>query len=337
MKKTFLFFGAIFAFALCNAQHEPQNTKKTLEGFIKSSNDVWYKFEKHNENGKQVKEGDIIIGQASISLGDSITMDGFMYPSQPIFKATMQQNVFKGDLMEGLFLMKTGEICTFAFPHDSIAKAMPGLPPFFKENEYAYFKVKIDSTATEEDMRIADSLHSVEEAKLADSLEKLEDAAIEKYLTDNGFDKTKINGVYIKHIKEGSGEKPVENDNVKVHYAGRFLDGRLFDTSIDSVAKAANKYQQGRNYEPLQFGIGRHQMIEGFENGVKTMREGGKAIVVIPSALAYGRIQRGEIPPCSPLTFELELVKVEKTPATTPIKVEPANKNTPKTAKTTSK
>jgi FKBP-type peptidyl-prolyl cis-trans isomerase len=53
-------------------------------------------------------------------------------------------------------------------------------------------------------------------------------------------------------------------------------------------------------------------MIPGFEEAVKMMSEGEKGVVVIPSRLAYGARQRGEIPPFSTLIFELELVETEK-------------------------
>ena len=52
-------------------------------------------------------------------------------------------------------------------------------------------------------------------------------------------------------------------------------------------------------------------MIVGFERGVKLMKEGEKAIIVIPSSLAYGARQRGEIPPYSTLVFELELLEIK--------------------------
>lgn len=99
---------------------------------------------------------------------------------------------------------------------------------------------------------------------------------------------------------------------MKVHYVGKFLDGRVFDTSVESVAKESGKYDAMRKYEPLEFTIGKRQMIPGFEEAVKMMSEGEKGVVVIPSRLAYGARQRGEIPPFSTLIFELELVETEK-------------------------
>jgi FKBP-type peptidyl-prolyl cis-trans isomerase len=310
MKKTFVTLFMVLSISTLFAQNP-------LEGFTQSKDGVWYKFEQRNENGTLIREGDIVIGQASIRLGDSVTMDGFLYPPQPIFKATLQQKVFTGDLMEGLFLMKTGEICTFAFAHDSIAKAMQ-LPEFFKVEEFAFFRVKVDSVTTEEAMRIMDSINMTEQMKITDSLSKIEEEKISKYLKENGYKETDVDGIYFKSVKEGNGKTPANNDNVQVNYVGRFLDGRLFDTSVEEVAKAEGKHQEGRKYEPLPFTIGKRMMIEGFERGVKMMKEGGKAIIVIPSSLAYGGQQRGEIAPYSSLVFELELVKVEKNaPATT--------------------
>ncbi|MDR1846843.1 MAG: FKBP-type peptidyl-prolyl cis-trans isomerase [Bacteroidales bacterium] len=326
MKKTIVMLVMAFAIQGMFAQNQ-------LEGFTKSDKGVLYKFEKRNETGTQVKEGDIIVGQASISLGDSMTMNGFSMPPQPIFMVTMRQNVFKGDLMEGLLLMKTGEICTFAFPHDSIAKAMQ-LPPFFKQEDYAYFRVSINSLTTEEVLKREDSIRAIEQTRIADSLKGLEQSKIDEYLLTSDLPKTPTSGVYFKMIQEGTGIKPEANYKVHVNYTGRFLNGKLFDTSLEEVANAEGKHQPGRNYEPLQFTIGQHMMIEGFERAVKMMHDGGKAVVLIPSELAYGGQQRGEIMPYSPLLFELEIVKVEKGEAPAPslnaqpIKVQQGNTKT---------
>ena len=304
MKKIILVLLATFATQSLIAQNP-------LEGYQKSASGVLYKFEKQNDKGTPVKEGDIVIGQASIRLGDSLTMDGFAYPAQPIFMATMEQNLFKGDLMEGLFLMKSGEICIFAFPYDSIGKAM-ALPPFFKPSEYAYFRVNIESLTTEAEMMEMETARNAEQALLADSLEKTENARISQYLKEKGLSNKAVEDIYINQVLLGKGATPEIDDKVRVNYVGRFLDGKIFDTSIKEVAEAEGMHQPGRAYEPLEFTIGHRMMIEGFERGVKMMREGGKSVILIPSNLAYGKQQRGEIAPCSPLIFEIELVSVEK-------------------------
>ena len=136
--------------------------------------------------------------------------------------------------------------------------------------------------------------------------------ALVDYLHKNNYSDIATDGVYYKQISKGGEIKPSEGNKVRVHYVGRFLDGRLFDTSVEEVAIAEGKHDNARVYQPLEFTIGKHQMIEGFERAVKMMSQGEKGIVVIPSSLAYGARQRGEIAPFSTLIFELELVEVIK-------------------------
>ena len=86
---------------------------------------------------------------------------------------------------------------------------------------------------------------------------------------------------------------------VKVHYTGRLLDGTKFDSSLD------------RN-DPIEFVLGKGMVIPGWDEGIALLKVGGKALLVIPSNLAYGsRGAGGVIPPFAPLTFEVELVSVQ--------------------------
>ena len=97
-------------------------------------------------------------------------------------------------------------------------------------------------------------------------------------------------------IKEGTGNKPAATSNVKVHYTGSFLDGKVFDSSV----------QRG---EPIDFGL--NQVIPGWTEGVQLMKEGAKYKFYIPYQLAYGeRGYPGAIPPKSDLIFEVELIKI---------------------------
>ncbi|MDR0650773.1 MAG: FKBP-type peptidyl-prolyl cis-trans isomerase [Candidatus Peribacteria bacterium] len=89
---------------------------------------------------------------------------------------------------------------------------------------------------------------------------------------------------------EGIGESTVQsNDAIVVDYIGRLADGTVFDTSIESVAKACGIYTEGRDYnEGLPFTAGAGQMIPGFDAAVIGMKVGQTKTVDVPVAEAYG-------------------------------------------------
>jgi FKBP-type peptidyl-prolyl cis-trans isomerase FklB len=103
-------------------------------------------------------------------------------------------------------------------------------------------------------------------------------------------------GLQYKVIEEGSGESPQATDQVTVHYTGKLIDGKVFDSSV----------QRG---EPAQFGV--NQVIPGWVEGIQLMKPGAKYEFFIPQELAYGEQgSQGAIPPFSALIFEVELIKV---------------------------
>lgn len=102
----------------------------------------------------------------------------------------------------------------------------------------------------------------------------------------------------LKYIEEvpGKGISPMSGQTVSVHYTGWLEDGKKFDSSVDRG-------------EPFQFVIGVGQVIRGWDEGVSTMRIGGKRKLIIPSQLGYGSQGAGNlIPPNATLVFEVELL-----------------------------
>ncbi len=281
------------------------------EGFQQSDTKVLYKIEKQNKSGKQIREGDIVIGGYSVAYGDSLVFSSLDKEPQPCFRAMREGRQFLGDMMDALLLMREGERYTFAFAYDSIAK-MQQMPPFMKKTDYVYYTVDAKATMTLEEFEAIQRKAQAEQQKLTDSLQALEMQTLIEYVRANGFSDIPTNGVYYKQIQKGNGFKPANGDNARVHYVGRFLDGKVFDTSVESVAKESGNYTAQRDYSPLEFTLGKRQMIQGFEAAVAEMSVGEKGIVVIPSSLAYGARARGEIPAFSTLIFELELVEIIK-------------------------
>jgi len=105
-------------------------------------------------------------------------------------------------------------------------------------------------------------------------------------------------GLRYVDILEGEGPQPKKGQLVFVHYTGWLEDGTKFDSSLD------------RN-QAFSFRIGAGRVIRGWDEGVATMKVGGKRRLTIPSRLGYGaRGAGGVIPPNATLIFEIELLKV---------------------------
>jgi FKBP-type peptidyl-prolyl cis-trans isomerase len=131
---------------------------------------------------------------------------------------------------------------------------------------------------------------------LADQ-EKLE---IQNYRNDNptlSF-QLKPSGLYYLDLIIGTGPVPVAHDTAYVQYTGKFLNGNVFDTNIGGA--------------DLVFPVVEGWLISGFDEGITYMREGGKALFLMPSKLAYGSAGYYSIPGYTPLLFEVDLVKVKK-------------------------
>ena len=109
---------------------------------------------------------------------------------------------------------------------------------------------------------------------------------------------TTASGLQYEDSVVGTGASPTKGQTVSVHYTGTLKDGKKFDSSVD----------RGK---PFQFNIGVGQVIAGWDEGVATMKVGGKRKLVIPAALGYGaRGAGGIIPPNAELHFDVELLGV---------------------------
>jgi len=134
-------------------------------------------------------------------------------------------------------------------------------------------------------------------AELAPQIEmnqKMQQAFLDSNKTKAGVIVT-ASGLQYKVISNGTGTtSPKDTNTVKVHYTGKFIDGKVFDSSVQ------------RN-EPIEFPL--TQVIKGWTEGLQLMKVGDKFEFYIPYELAYGEEGReGAIPPASLLIFEVELL-----------------------------
>jgi FKBP-type peptidyl-prolyl cis-trans isomerase len=113
---------------------------------------------------------------------------------------------------------------------------------------------------------------------------------------------TTESGLQVTELVEGKGELPEKGDILELHYTGWYLDGKKFD-STDKLS------------DPAKVLFGRGDLLPGLEEGVSTMRKGGKRILVLPPELAFGKEGRpGVVPPEQWVKFEVELVEIEPGP-----------------------
>lgn len=242
---------------------------------------LYYKFEKENE-GKvpvlgstaRVKFNARIMGGEELGSSDKL---GDYYDIE-----YGKGRVLKG-LEEGIGLMAVGDKAQFVLPYQLA----------YGENEYgtipAYSNLIFDVELLDIiDPQVADQEH-VAKAK----------AEFDKYLADNKIkaEKRESGLVYVCN-KKGTGACPVNGQTVTVHYTGKFLDGRVFDSSVERG-------------EPIKVVLGQGKVIQGWEEGLALMKKGEKGTLIIPFNLAYGNRQTGSISPYSNLVFDVEIIDIK--------------------------
>tara|TARA_R100001369_G_scaffold11109_2_gene24486 strand:- start:19531 stop:20463 length:933 start_codon:yes stop_codon:yes gene_type:complete len=150
----------------------------------------------------------------------------------------------------------------------------------------------------------AEKFNAVEQFRSFNGAKEEREAAAKKRQEEllgdisQGFEKT-ASGLRYKIEEKGTGEKAEKGKTVSVHYKGMLPDGSVFDSSYT------------RN-QPIDFKLGKGQVIQGWDEGIQLLNVGDQARFVIPSHLAYGeRGAGGAIPPNATLIFDVELVAVK--------------------------
>jgi len=123
-------------------------------------------------------------------------------------------------------------------------------------------------------------------------------------------------GVVIIVQREGVGTRPTDNTVVYTDYIGKLMElGTVFDTSIESVARANNIWVEGQVYQPFSFLLstqGLNNIVNGWNFGFRRLRPGSKAVFVIPSPEGYqNRNDINRVPPNSVLVFQIDFLGID--------------------------
>jgi len=271
----------VFSFNACSKYKGFKQDKET---------GIYYKFYVQNKDSVQAQTGDAVSLMYQLALKDSILVP--MMPIQELIK----ESFYKGDVYDAIRMMHVGDSATFILDADTFFHYMGGENPFDEKELYFTFKLTELMPKAEVDamMQAQEEQYNayMEQARAA------EDSTMQEYIAKN---KIKVaptaSGLYFISKKAGNGAQAVAGQRVFVHYTGKLLDGTKFDSS----------YDRG---EPIDFVLGSGQVIPGWDEGIAMMKVGEKAVLLIPSKLAYGERGNQVIPPCAPLVFDVELVKV---------------------------
>jgi len=216
----------------------------------------------------------------------------------------------KGAEAEAFAMLQPGDSAVFRFNADTLAIKNSGrpAPPFIKkQGNTITVLVKADKIQTRDEAMAAQQkmMMDAQQKMLVHAKEQLkkDDVILQDYIKKNNLTAQRdTSGIYYIITQPGKGAKPTVGQTVSVQYKGTLLNGKEFDSSA-----------KGNGGKPIEFVMGVGQVIPGWDKGIALLPEGSKAVLLIPSSLAYGQRGAGaDIPADAPLRFDVELAGVKK-------------------------
>lgn len=270
------------------------NKKSEYPGYTKSDNGIYYKLLAIGEDNQR------------INIGDFVTLDiEYKTPSDSIFfsahrRFQISKPEFDGSIDDCLMLLGKGDRAEFITKAaDFYLRTLKSpLPPFLKITDIMKLNINVQEVQTEADYQ------REREAFLSwiSDFGEYEQTILKQYINQQKITaKPTASGLYLINQKKGNGKRVMPGDTVTVDYEGRFLNGKFFDSTV-------------KRNESFTFVYGSEwQVIEGLQQAIGLMDEGQKALVIVPSHLAFGSegSATGIIPPYTSLLFELELKQIK--------------------------
>jgi len=296
MRTTLYIFGwlAVCNISLAQSGKLIASAPNEPKGFSKTKSGLEYKiFHKGTVKGVHPRITDIVEMNINVHMGDSEVFNSRRLNNNEPVSFPITKPTFHGDPVEGFMLMEAGDSAVFFISVDSMKQPMPGAIPGKKmEYNVSLISVKSAETVKAEKLRKYNAQLIVDTQKLADHFAK------------NKIKATKApSGIYYTISKQGTGASAKAGQKVSVNYTGRTMNGKVFDSNIDS------------NYHhvtPFSFEVGKHQVITGWDKGILLIKKGGKGTLYIPSPMAYGeQSPSSDIPPNSILIFDIEVLDIK--------------------------
>ena len=288
MKKNHSFFAMIClsAMVLLTACGEK------FPGYKKTADGLYYKFYHQDVSAQKPNSTDFVKVEMACYLHDSLYYD-WQGTGRDVY-TQLTDSKFTGDLQEAYAMMRVGDSASFYIKADSIAIKYYEQDPQsvgLKPSDYFRYEVKLLEVMTQEEFQ-ANIEHLKEQMKAAS------DAAMAAYIEREGI---KVNptesGIYIIPIEKGKGRCPVKGEKVELDFEAFLLNGQSVGSTF------------GQN-EKFSFVLGEGYTIPGWEEIVPKMHLGERIRAIIPSEMAYGEHQVGNIPAYANLVYDIKLLKI---------------------------
>jgi len=272
----------------------------TNSAFKKTKSGLLYKIYSDGK-GETAKKGQFLKVNVVQKIRDSVlysTEGGFPFympvdSPKPVYSHT-----------EILSLLRKGDSAVVVILVDSLIRKFgeQGLPPYFKKKDKMTISFRVLDLFASETLLAADR-----EAEQNKEKER-EVKAVEGYLADNKINAEKTaKGTYVVVQTLGDGPQVDSGKQISVRYTGKFFpSGKTFESNMT-----------GPGNEPYKFVVGQAQIIQGWDDGLRKFKKGGKGSLYVPAFLAYGQNPGGPShKPFENLIFDVEIVDVTDAPKT---------------------
>ena len=283
----FLAFAALFAFSCSD--------KSPYPGYSKAPGGFYYNLQVLGNSDKQVQPGDYITADISYhTLEDSTFFQGRR-------TVRVTQPAYPGSIDACFLMLSKGEKASFIIPAGPFFKKTleTTMPGFLQDRDSMKIQVDMLEVQREKEFR------RQKEAFLnwIEDFGEYERVLLQQFLEEKQIDvEPTPSGLYHIVLEQGKGPGVQQGDTVLVHYEGKFLNGKFFDSTK-------------QRKQPFEFVYGHEmQVIKGMEEVIGRMHEGEKALAILPSEVAFGKTgsSTGIVPPYTSVVYKVSLLEVRK-------------------------
>ena len=285
MKKKLIFGMAMIALFIISCDMIGKS------GYKETESGLQYKF--HYQSGDTVSADieELVSMDMTYGVEDSMlyTTVGAVRPMVMVFR----ESDYQGDIYEAIGMMKVGDSASFLIRADSFflkTARSQSVPEFIEPDAMMYFDIKLLAAESQEAFQAGETERDQE-------MMDQEQEKLEKYLADNDITiEPYESGLYFIEELEGNGPTPKDGDWIRANFDITLIDG----TPVYSTAGTPVEFKYGQKFD-----------TDGFTEGVGMMKNGGKALLIVPSAIGLGKPGRGEIvPPFGTMLYDTEIVDI---------------------------